>query len=162
VSLTDPNLYRTALDLIAARQQAEYEMFEAVLGELVEEYHGYGVSGVFAVTNWSVTQASVMFQRPAPQLLGGLRIGEVPAAQAAVPDVLTLLYTGTEDLSAASAMARTLGATDHAEASMVVLADVSLAMAERISGFAGLPEPQVLAAWRQQAECALAAGTWVA
>jgi hypothetical protein len=162
VSLANPNLYRTALDLVAARQQDEYDLFETVLGELVADYAGLGVTGVFAVTNFSLQQTSRVFQCPATDLLGGLHIEPVPAAAQVAPDVLTLLYASTEDLSAASRLARELGADDRAEPLMVVLADVSVAMAQRVTGFSGLPGQQVVAAWRQYTETMLADGTWVA
>ena len=160
MTLAGPNLYRTALDLIASRQQGEYDLFESVLTELATDFPGYSVLGVYAVTNFSLRQNSRLFQCPTEQVLGGLRIQPVPAVQDVIPDVLTMLYTGTEDMTAASALARTLGSDDRAEPSMVVLADVSVAMAQRVSGFAGLPETQVVAAWRQQAEHMLADGTW--
>lgn len=162
VPVAGPNLYRTALDLVAARQQDEYDIFEAVLDELSTDYADLGVLGVFAVTNLSLRQTSSIFQRPAAAVLGGLRIEPVPAAQRVAPDVLTMLYAATEDLSAATALARDLGRDERAEPSMVVLADVSIAMAQRVTGFSGLPEPQVIASWRQHAEVMLADGTWAA
>ncbi|MPQ99676.1 hypothetical protein GB931_17470 [Modestobacter sp. I12A-02628] len=157
-----PALYRTALDLVTARQRDEYEVFTEVLDELTVEYAGLGVLGVFAVTNLSVRQASVIGQCPASRVLGGLHVEPVPAAQPVVPAVLTLLYTALEDLAEASSIARDLGAGDDAEPAMVVLADVSIAMAERLTAFSGLPAPQVIASWRQQVEHRLADDTWAA
>lgn len=156
MSTLDPNVYRTALDLVAARQQDEYDVFIDVLAELTDEYAPVGVLGVFAVTRLSLRQASLIASSSASAVLAGLRVEAVPEAQPVVPIVLTLLYTSTEDPRAATSMARELGADERAEASIVVLADVSIAMAERVTRFSGLPGPQVVAAWRQQTEDMLA------
>lgn len=157
-----PQLYRTALDLVAARQQDEYAVFEVVLEELSGAPDGLGVLGVLAVTNLSVRQASAVGRCPASRVLDGLRVQPVPAAQPVVPAVLTLLYTATEDLGEASRLAHDLGSDDRAEPCMVVLADVSIAMAERLTAFCGVPQPQIIASWRQQAEAMIADDSWAA
>lgn len=159
---SSPDLYRAALDLVTARQHDDYELFEDVLTELVTEHPGTGVSGLFAVTHLSVRQASIVARCAPGEVLGHLVIQPVPAAEPVVPAVLTLLYTATEDLTAAGRLARDLGDDERAEASMVVLADVSVAMADRVAGFAGLAGQQVVAAWRQQTETMLAAERWAA
>ncbi|MFC7572388.1 hypothetical protein ACFQX8_08095 [Klenkia terrae] len=106
-----PQLYRTALDLVAARQQDEYAVFEVVLEELSGAPDGLGVLGVLAVTNLSVRQASAVGRCPASRVLDGLRVQPVPAAQPVVPTVLTLLYTATEDLGRPADWPTTSGPT---------------------------------------------------
>ncbi|MFC7572389.1 hypothetical protein ACFQX8_08100 [Klenkia terrae] len=43
-----------------------------------------------------------------------------------------------------------------------MLADVSIAMAERLTAFCGVPQPQIIASWRQQAEAMIADDSWAA
>jgi hypothetical protein len=158
MSITAPQSYRAALDLLACRQQHEYETFEQILADMCQN-PGPAVVATYAVTTFALAQVSHLDQAPVQHVLGTLRIEAVPAAAAAVPDVFTTLYASTEDQQTATVLARSLGSTPRAEAAMVVFTDISVAMTQRVARFAGLPDSTVLAAWRQQAEHRIAGAT---
>jgi hypothetical protein len=156
------NLYRTALDLVSLRVQDQYELFESVLEELDTDYSPSGVLGVMGIAHLTVQKVAACSSCAPIAALDGLWLHPTPLVEPVLGDVFTMLYLTDEDLPQACRMARDLGGDERAQPSMVVLADVSVAMVQRVSRFAGLPRPTVVAAFRQQVEGALADGTWAA